>query len=776
MTENNTYPDLKINGKLFPLWILKNFKKYKLDPIIKEEGVDPCNLESSSGIKELRKYQQFIGSYLDYRSPYHDILIYHGLGSGKTATAVNVYNMLYNYNPGWNVFVLIKASLKNDPWMRDLNEWLSKTDNQNQMANIKFIHYDSPKADRDFIEAIKNADIQKKNIYIIEEAHNFIKNVYNNITQKTGRRAFTIYDYIQKEKKENSNTRIILLSGTPAVNNPFEIALIFNLLRPDTFPMSEMHFNELYIMQGKIPTLNSQNKNMFQRRIMGLVSYYYGSTSDLFAEKNVLIKKLPMDNYHQEVYEHYESIEEQLEKKNRMKKSSTKVYKSYTRQASNFVFPIINQQITGDNRPRPSKFRLSQEESEQILQGLSNDVIQRKKNTDTTKLQTDIILYVETIKKFVSSFETFLIQKNKHDLEQNHTLEDDINIFKTEYKFKFKEFMEKHINKSSLLKAMYACSCKMTAILFYSLRSQGPILVYSNYVKMEGLEIFKIYLHMIGFGLYGREQSKPFHSYTEYHGEIETDTRTQNLLNFNQPANIDGSIIRIILISPAGSEGISLMNVRQVHVMEPYWNEVRIEQLIGRAVRQCSHKALPMEQRKVDIYRYLAVRSESSNKKDKDTTDQDIYTLAKAKSSLIDTFLSTLKEIAVDCELFKNHNMIDNPYKCFKFNEKSYFEGYIGPSYKEDIYYDKKIDNGLNSVNSDIKKIKVIKIKAVFKINNEYSDIDNYWYNPDTGIVYDIDLDFPIGKVYFENGMANKLNKDTYIIDQQIEIPDSNVL
>ena len=683
--------------------------------------------------------------------------------------------MLYNYNPGWNVFVLIKASLRNDPWMRDLNEWLNGKDKDERMANIKFVHYDSPKADRDFIEAVKSADVQKKNIYIIEEAHNFIKNVYNNITSKTGRRAYTIYDYIQKEKKENSNTRVVLLSGTPAVNTPFELALIFNLLRPDTFPMSETHFNEIYISDGKIPSLSSENKNMFQRRIMGLVSYYYGSTKDLFAEKLVQIKKLPMDKYQQDVYEHYEYIEEQLEKKSRAKKGGTKVYRSYTRQASNFVFPIINQQISGDNRPRPGKFRLSDEEAEKILQGKADYVMKAKAQGDLTKFKTDVLMYIETIKNFVSSFQSYLNQRHADDLRNSHTIFDDINIFKSDYKFKFKEFWDGHNKKSSLLKTMYACSCKMTAILFYMMRSKGPILVYSNYVKMEGLEIFKIYMRMIGFVEHGKEQTNDHNlAYTEFHGEIDTTVRSKNLADFNQTANKDGSIIRVILISPAGAEGISLMNVRQVHVMEPYWNEVRIEQLIGRAVRQCSHKALPMEDRKVDVFRYLSIRSD--NKKDKDTTDQEIFTLAKNKSNLIDTFLSTIKEVAVDCELFKHHNMLNSNYPCFKFNEKSYFEGYVGPTFKDDIYYDKKIDNGLNSINSEIKKIKVLKIKAVYQIETEYSEVDTYWFNPQTGIVYDYELDFPIGRVYLTNGIPNKLNKDTYIIDQFIDIPEVNVL
>lgn len=77
------YVDLKINGRLFPSFIAANFKKYKLEEVFKKVGEDPCNVRSTTGElkKELRKYQLFIGQYLDYRSPYHDILLYHGLGS-----------------------------------------------------------------------------------------------------------------------------------------------------------------------------------------------------------------------------------------------------------------------------------------------------------------------------------------------------------------------------------------------------------------------------------------------------------------------------------------------------------------------------------------------------------------------------------------------------------------------------------------------------------------------------------------------------------------------
>lgn len=79
----SNYVDLKVNGKLFPSWVLKNFRKFKLPEIAKTFGIDPCAEKTSIGeIKlELKKYQLFLGEYLDFRSPYRDILIYHGLGS-----------------------------------------------------------------------------------------------------------------------------------------------------------------------------------------------------------------------------------------------------------------------------------------------------------------------------------------------------------------------------------------------------------------------------------------------------------------------------------------------------------------------------------------------------------------------------------------------------------------------------------------------------------------------------------------------------------------------
>ena len=77
--------DLDKNSKLFPIWILKKFRKYKLQI---PNDLDPCK----NIVFELQKYQIFLSEYLISTSQFKDILIYHGLGTGKTISAINIYN------------------------------------------------------------------------------------------------------------------------------------------------------------------------------------------------------------------------------------------------------------------------------------------------------------------------------------------------------------------------------------------------------------------------------------------------------------------------------------------------------------------------------------------------------------------------------------------------------------------------------------------------------------------------------------------------------------
>jgi hypothetical protein len=152
---------------------------------------------------------------------------------------------------------------------------------------------------------------------------------------------------------------------------------------------------------------------------------------------------------------------------------------------------------------------------------------------------------------------------------------------------------------------------------------------------------------------------------------------------------LHGELFKAMGITGSGAEGISLRNVRQVHIMESYWNSVRIEQVKGRAVRICSHMYLPVEERQVDIFTYVSKFSPAMvagrgkeggipkgiEQSDGEivpgsvpkriaiyTSDEKIRNLSIRKEEVNTQLLTVLKETAVDCRA----NQPDNePLDCF---------------------------------------------------------------------------------------------------------------
>jgi hypothetical protein len=144
------------------------------------------------------------------------------------------------------------------------------------------------------------------------------------------------------------------------------------------------------------------------------------------------------------------------------------------------------------------------------------------------------------------------------------------------------------------------------------------------------------------------------------------------------PTNNYGEIIRIIMITSSGAEGINLKNTRFVHITEPYWNMTRIEQVIGRARRICSHQDLPQEDRTVKVFFYISCFSKLQKGKDKKsenielmlkdtskfneepiTTDENLFEIATIKNKINETLLNAVKETAIDCRLYGNRACYD---------------------------------------------------------------------------------------------------------------------
>lgn len=121
-----------------------------------------------------------------------------------------------------------------------------------------------------------------------------------------------------------------------------------------------------------------------------------------------------------------------------------------------------------------------------------------------------------------------------------------------------------------------------------------------------------------------------------------------------------GERVKVVIISIAGAEGLDFKNLRQVHIMEPWYNMNLIEQVIGRAIRNCSHKQLPYAQRNVQIFLYgtLLPPAPGEEEREEEAVDLYLYRLSESKAVKIGVVSRLLRETAVDCILNIENNAV----------------------------------------------------------------------------------------------------------------------
>jgi hypothetical protein len=162
------------------------------------------------------------------------------------------------------------------------------------------------------------------------------------------------------------------------------------------------------------------------------------------------------------------------------------------------------------------------------------------------------------------------------------------------------------------------------------------------------------------------------------------------------PDNRHGRICKVFMITQSGAEGISLFNTRQVHIMEPYWNNVRLEQVIGRAIRLCSHMNLPWEDRVVNVFTYLSVFSDHQKADasmgrsvmlaDKGkTTDEQIYGIALIKKDLADSLFEIAQASAADCQIHYYEQGQTAGVVCFEYKKGSRPNFLYHPDVRRDL-------------------------------------------------------------------------------------------
>jgi hypothetical protein len=208
------------------------------------------------------------------------------------------------------------------------------------------------------------------------------------------------------------------------------------------------------------------------------------------------------------------------------------------------------------------------------------------------------------------------------------------------------------LTRDEILNNLEKYSVKFHNIMGKIKRMKGKVFIYSAFKNHGGLKSMIKVLNAFGYKNYSKF-GKGKKRYAIWSGDEKNSLKDEIRDLYNKKENLYGDNLKIILGSPSIKEGVSLKAVRQVHVIEPYWNKSRLEQVIGRASRYCSHILLPKDERDVKVYVYICKKSGKDI-----TVDQYIRKLSDEKNKIIKKFENAIKESAVDCRLnlYSNQN------------------------------------------------------------------------------------------------------------------------
>jgi hypothetical protein len=121
-------------------------------------------------------------------------------------------------------------------------------------------------------------------------------------------------------------------------------------------------------------------------------------------------------------------------------------------------------------------------------------------------------------------------------------------------------------------------------------------------------------------------------------------------------SNKNGEDVKVVIGSQIAGEGLDLRYVREVVVFDSWYHLNKLEQIIGRGIRNCSHSALPEEKRNCTVSLLV---NEYSSEPDLETIDMYSYRNALKKAVTVGNVTRVLKEYAMDCTLNKDAIVIE---------------------------------------------------------------------------------------------------------------------
>ena len=495
-------------------------------------------------------------------------------------------------------------------------------------------------------------------LIIADEAHNLTGN--------------TTGEALTKIIKASTNLKIVLLTATPMKNLADDIIELLNFIRPQDSPIKrDLIFSseKNHLMQFKPGGLE-----YLKKMAQGYISHLRGADPMTFAEKIEMgekpkgllftrITKCELLPFQRNTYnEVVKAVDDSLDRKSEA--------------VANFVFPALDES-------RKKLFGLYSKEGLNVLKNqlkthyekinklIATDILGLKSSeqdqefiniNENTKNITGAILKKQYIKHFSTKFYRALL-----DIDEN--------LFYTEQ------------TKESRTGFVYSNLVKIGIEIFQETLIQNGYLEYdeihSNYLIQENTICYFC-------GKTYKEHSKeilPAHTFkpatffvvtgasTEEDSEAVIPEDKKLVLDnvFSNISNKEGENIKLILGSKVMNEGLSLKNVKTVQILDVYFNFGRVDQVVGRAIRWCSHYKMMSKDNpypKVKLYKYAICLEKDSNEL---STEEELYYKAEQKYVLIKKVERGLKEVAIDCALNQQGNMfkeeIQNFNKCITPND-----------------------------------------------------------------------------------------------------------
>lgn len=690
LTINYPLPeDSNLQSKLFTSKELYNYR-IKHKPELKNyyELKKYRDLNCSNKNITLANQQIMLSKFFNVNSIQSGLLLFHGLGTGKTCSAITIAETFKNQITQYNtkILILVPGPTIKQNWISQIEKCTNNIyKNNNTDSFMDYFEYYKIMSFKSFNkrvlgERIKNYDTtikhkyQKndKGEYLRKDIYDKIENLNNTliiVDEAHNITGNTTYESLKKIINNSVNLKILLLTGTPMKNIATDIIDLINLLKPANKQIKQ---SDIFIIDQETDTLSfaPNGKEKLKNAVKGYISYYKGGDPYIFAIQHDIgeisphlkfTKIIPckMSKFHYDLY--LTTVENSI---NKLEQTTNSVV--------NFVLPLLK-----DNKIIAT---YGNNNLKQIINILKHSEVEYNKALYLFLKQTSGINDIPQ-KKLI-----YLTKDN--DITGQFLHENFLYIFSIKFAQALKNINELVYNKRGVKTAFIYSNLVIFGInLFKQVLLQNGYLEFKENTK-KTMEYIPEYTRCYYCGIqYNNHNNLPknipqhefypacFISITgsdNQEEDIEDDTKKILDSVFSSSENSNGKYIKFVLGSRVLSEGFNLKNVGEVHILDTWFNFARTEQVIGRGIRRCSHIDTITEDNPypvVNVYKYCVVIDKKTP-----STEELIYKRAEKKHVLIKEIEHIIKENSIDCALNYEANKINNHKydKCIPITTKNY--------------------------------------------------------------------------------------------------------